>query len=85
MQLRLLLSASALALCCAAPAFAAEADAAAIATNDAAIEEIVVYGRGETRQVQTIQAVDILAAIPGTSPLKVLSQLPSVNYQSADA
>ena len=85
MQLRLLLSASALALCCAAPAFAAEAEATATASNDAAIEEIVVYGRGETRQVQTIQAVDILAAIPGTSPLKVLSQLPSVNFQSADA
>lgn len=83
MQLRLLLSASALALCCAAPALAAEA--AATAANDAAIEEIVVYGRGETRQVQTVQAVDILAATPGTSPLKVLSQLPSVNFQSADA
>lgn len=83
MQLRLLLSASALALCCAAPALAAEAEATA--ANNTAIEEIVVYGRGETRQVQTVQAVDILAATPGTSPLKILSQLPSVNYQSADA
>jgi iron complex outermembrane receptor protein len=83
MRLHLLAGASALALCLASPAMAAEADAAA--TTSDGIEEIVVMGRGETRQVQTIQAVDILAAAPGTSPIKILSKLPGVNFQSADA
>lgn len=47
--------------------------------------EIVVFGRGETRQVQTITAKDIAAATPGTSPLKILEKLPSVSVQSANA
>jgi iron complex outermembrane receptor protein len=64
---------------------AAEAAADTAATASDGIEEIVVMGRGETRQVQTIQAVDILAAAPGTSPIKILSKLPGVNFQSADA
>lgn len=46
---------------------------------------IVVLGRGETRQVQTVTAIDIKAATPGTSPLKVLEKLPSVSVQSANA
>ena len=85
MRLQLLLGASALALCLAAPAMAAEAAAETAATASDGIEEIVVMGRGETRQVQTIQAVDILAAAPGTSPIKILSKLPGVSFQSADA
>ena len=85
MRLQLLVGASALALCLAAPAMAAEAAADTAATASDGIEEIVVMGRGETRQVQTIQAVDILAAAPGTSPIKILSKLPGVNFQSADA
>lgn len=56
------------------------------ASTDAAAEdaEIVVYGRGETRQVQELSsdALTILAA--GTSPLKAIEKLPSVNFQSAD-
>lgn len=47
--------------------------------------DIVVYGRGQTRQVQELQKADIAAATPGTSPLKVLDKLPSVNFQSATA
>ncbi len=85
MRLQLLVGASALALCLAAPAMAAEAAAETAATSSDGIDEIVVMGRGETRQVQTIQAVDILAAAPGTSPIKILSKLPGVNFQSADA
>lgn len=46
--------------------------------------EIVVFGKGETRQVQEVQAADILILTPGTSPLKVIEKLPSVNFQSAD-
>ena len=45
--------------------------------------DIVVIGRGQTRQVQGLTAEDIAAAPPGTSPLKVLDKLPSVNFQSA--
>ena len=85
MRLQLLVGASALALCLAAPAMAAEAAAETAATASDGVEEIVIMGRGETRQVQTIQAVDILAAAPGTSPIKILSKLPGVNFQSADA
>ena len=85
MRLQLLVGASALALCMAAPAMAAEAAADAAATASDGVEEIVIMGRGETRQVQTIQAVDILAAAPGTSPIKILSKLPGVSFQSADA
>ncbi len=64
-----------------APAYAQGAPA-----DDAAdAETIVVFGRGETRQVQELdnRALTILA--PGTSPLKAIEKLPSVNFQSADA
>ncbi len=49
-----------------------------------AAPEIVVYGKGQARQVQTVRQDDIALAAPGTSPLKVVSKLPSVNFQSAD-
>ncbi|WP_294393174.1 TonB-dependent receptor [uncultured Sphingomonas sp.] len=47
-------------------------------------EEIVILGRGETRQVQTLTKADIDVAPPATSPIKVLAKLPSVNFQSGD-
>ena len=65
-------------------AAAADANAAPAAAAVDTVEEVVVLGRGETRQVQTIKAVEILEAVPGVSPLKVLNKLPSVNFQSAD-
>ena len=46
--------------------------------------EIVVTGRGETRQVQEIGQADIAILAPGTTALKALEKLPSVNFQSAD-
>ena len=48
------------------------------------VEEVVVLGRGETRQVQSIRAeqIDVLPA--GTSPLKAIERLPGVNFQAAD-
>jgi iron complex outermembrane receptor protein len=61
-------------------AYAAEAVAV-----DAPAEDIVVFGRGQTRQVQELRKADITAAVPGTSPLKVLDKLPSVSFQSANA
>lgn len=61
----------------AATANGADADSAST-TN-----EIVVIGTGQTRQVQGITAQDIAVSTPGTSPLRVLEKLPSVNFQSA--
>ncbi len=64
-----------------APATAQTVDP--IAENDAA--EIIVTGRGETRQVQEISQADIAPLAPGTTALKALDKLPGVNFQSADA
>ena len=47
--------------------------------------DIVVLGFGQTRQVQTVTASDLAMLTPGTSPLKAISKLPGVNFQSADA
>jgi iron complex outermembrane receptor protein len=52
--------------------------------DDAAAEEILVLGRGETRQVQTITAQQIEQLPAGTSPLKAIENMPGVNFQSAD-
>jgi len=46
--------------------------------------DIIVIGRGESRQVQRIGAADIDILPSGTSPLKAISKLPGVNFQSAD-
>ena len=60
-----------------------KADAAATeAGNDA--DAIVVIGKGETRQAQTLSIKDISVLAPGTSPLKAIENLPSVNFQAAD-
>ncbi|MFN3456640.1 MAG: TonB-dependent receptor [Novosphingobium sp.] len=72
----------------AAPAFAAEetapvADAAAPA--ESADAEIVVLGTGQTRQVQELSTQELTILASGTSPLKAIEKLPSVNFQSADA
>ena len=47
--------------------------------------DIIVIGRGETRQVQELQSEDLAILAAGTSPLKAIAKLPSVNFQSADA
>ncbi len=69
----------------------AEADAQAVAGSadaepgDAAeANEIVVYGKGEVRQVTEISAVDIQRTTAGSSPFIALRKLPGVNFQSAD-
>ncbi len=67
---------------CAQASAAEAADTSATASD---VGELVVVGRGETRQVQAITAQSIEAVVPGTSPLKVIAQLPGVNFQSADA
>lgn len=74
----LLLTSSAL---LAAPALA-EPESTAPAAGET---EIVVFGRGETRQVQELSSEDVAEHAPGTSPLKAIEKLPGVNFQSADA
>jgi iron complex outermembrane receptor protein len=45
---------------------------------------VIVLGRGETRQVQSIGAEQISVLPAGTSPLKAIEKLPGVNFQAAD-
>jgi len=72
------------------PSFAADAESeAASVAGDAADasadgEAIVVYGKGEVRQVTEISADDIQLTTAGSSPFIALRKLPGVNFQSAD-
>lgn len=66
-------------------ASAAEVTAEAAAETGAEADAIVVFGKGETRQVQEVKAADIAVLLPGTSPIRAIEKLPSVNIQSADA
>ncbi len=69
-------------------ALASEAAAEAPAGTQVALAddaEIVVYGRGETRQVSQIVASDLALTAPGSSPFRAIQKLPGVNFQSADA
>ncbi|MFS2108568.1 TonB-dependent receptor [Sphingomonas sp. Sphisp140] len=64
-------------------------DAQTVAPAPAADEgssegQIVVIGRGETRQVQQLSSSDIAELAAGTSPLKAIEKLPSVNFTAAD-
>jgi iron complex outermembrane receptor protein len=65
----------------AGPAIAQEQPTAA---TGEAIEEIVVFGRGETRQVAEVTQALITLQAPGTSPFRAIEKLPGVNFQSAD-
>jgi iron complex outermembrane receptor protein len=48
------------------------------------LETISVIGEGETRQVQKLDIEDLRRLPAGTSPLRVMSKLPGVSFQSAD-
>jgi len=48
------------------------------------IEEVFVFGQGETRQVHSLNASQLAQFPAGTSPLKAIEKLPGVNFQSAD-
>jgi iron complex outermembrane receptor protein len=62
-------------------AFAADG-AAADGANE--VEAIIIYGEGQSRQVQTVSEAQIAESVSGVSPLKVLDKLPGVTFQSAD-
>jgi iron complex outermembrane receptor protein len=51
----------------------------------AALDEIVVFGLGQSRQQASISEEAIAIEAPGTSPLKAIERLPGVSFQSADA
>ncbi len=65
------------------PGLAHASEVAADGT-EAEAEEIVVLGQGQSRQVQEVGALDIAKLAPGSSPLRAIEKLPSVNIQSAD-
>ena len=72
----------------AAPALAQdEADLAGTGAETAAGGDdsvIVVFGQGQTRQVQEVDAADLQVLTPGSSPIKAIEKLPSVNVQASD-
>jgi len=47
-------------------------------------ETIVVTAQGEFRDEQELQTPALIEEAPGTSPIKILAQMPSVNFQAAD-
>ncbi len=58
---------------------------AALAQSDPAPEEVlVVYGRGESRQTQTVTHQDLASLTPGSSPIKAVAHLPGVSIQTSD-
>jgi iron complex outermembrane receptor protein len=57
---------------------------AAAHAQQSTVEEVIVLGRGESRQVQSVTAQQIDHLPPGTSPLKAIENLPGVNFQSSD-
>ncbi len=65
---------------------------AAIAAPTAALAQstdtqqvnITANGRGQSRQVEAISALELSQLAPGSSPLMAVARLPSVNFQSAD-
>jgi iron complex outermembrane receptor protein len=47
-------------------------------------ETVTVTAPGEVRTEQSVSQATIQEAAPGTSPIRIISQLPSVDYTSAD-
>jgi iron complex outermembrane receptor protein len=53
-------------------------------TKPLVVETVTVTAPGEIRTEQTVSEATIQEAAPGTSPIRMVSQLPSVDYTSAD-
>ena len=81
MKRQLALGVSALALCLASTAFAADE---APKPAEGELEALIIYGQGQSRQVQTVDEAQMAQAVAGVSPLKVVDLLPGVTFQSAD-
>ncbi|MFT3997466.1 MAG: TonB-dependent receptor [Asticcacaulis sp.] len=71
----------------AAPALANDAPKAEAAVDAPAeeITEVIIYGQGQSRQLQTLKGSELTLEAAGTSPLKAIDKLPGVSFQSADA
>ena len=98
---KLTLTAAILTVLYGAPIYAADTDSSASADtktdkkadkkdetseqNAKQLENVSVTGRGQTRQVTTLNTADIGTAAAGTSPLQALNKLPGVNFNSADS
>lgn len=54
------------------------------AADGETLEEVIIFGRGETRQLQGLGAEQLEYLPPGTSPLKAIERLPGVNFQASD-
>ena len=48
------------------------------------LDEVLVIGKGATRETQTLTREQFDQAAPGTNPLEVLGQLPGVSFHSTD-
>jgi iron complex outermembrane recepter protein len=55
------------------------------ADEETALNSVVVFGKKRTRQVSEISRADLDNTAPGISPIKALSTLPGVNYNSPDS
>jgi iron complex outermembrane receptor protein len=53
-------------------------------SQGASLEEVLVVGKGATRESQTLTREQFEQAAPGTNPLGVLGQLPGVSFNSSD-
>ncbi len=82
MKSQLLASAAALATIMHAQALAQQPQTGA--TKVAAVDEILVFGQGQARQVQILTVEDLKIDPPGTSPIKLIERLPGVAVSGAD-
>lgn len=80
MKMKLLMGVAIVSLCSAN----AWAQATPAEDVDAARDVVVIIGQGETRQVQTLTAEDLQLEAAGSSPIKLIENLPGVNYTAAD-
>lgn len=62
----------------------ASAQALIATAGTAAVDEVVIFGQGQARQVQVVSGEELQMEVPGASPLKLVDRLPSVNIQAAD-
>jgi iron complex outermembrane receptor protein len=67
-----------------APQNGSVAAAAAAPSVGRVTQTVTVTASGETRAVQTVNNTSMLQAAPGTSPIAVVAQLPSVDFTTSD-
>jgi iron complex outermembrane receptor protein len=63
---------------------AAAPDSASSASQSPTLEEVLVVGKGSTRESQTLTREQLSQAAPGSNPLEVLGTLPGVSFNSSD-